>query len=183
MCSGIVASMLGADGKPVYAGGLQGATNGPDDFNQWYRDVPGVNIDFDIDIPLTEDPSRPKTFVYDNDAFFPIDNMGWGNQYQSHNFDFTTEIHFNFPYRGGEVFTFRGDDDLWLFVNGHLAIDLGGVHSAASGTVDLDKKAPDFGIEAGQSYRMDIFHAERHLAESHFHVETTVACIDNVIIP
>jgi fibro-slime domain-containing protein len=180
---GIVASMLGADGKPVYAGGPPGATTNADNFNQWYRDVPGVNIHFEIDIPLTEDPTRPGTFVYDSDAFFPIDDMGWGNQYQSHNYDFTTEIHFNFPYRGGEVFNFRGDDDLFLFVNGHLAVDLGGVHVAESGSVNLDQKAADLGIAAGNSYRMDIFHAERHLSSSTFHVETTLGCIDNVIIP
>jgi fibro-slime domain-containing protein len=182
---GIVASMIGADQKPVYAPpGPTAVTNGPDAFNQWYRDVPGVNIRFDmVSIPLVADPVRTGVFVYDNDSFFPIDNQGWGNQYQSHNFDFTTEIHFDFPYRGGEVFTFRGDDDVWVFVNGHLAIDLGGVHEAETGMVDLDQQAAALGIVAGQTYRMDIFQAERHVIYSTFHIETTLACVDNVIIP
>jgi fibro-slime domain-containing protein len=183
--SGIVKPQLGGDQKPVYApDGPTSSTNGADYFNQWYRDVDGVNKRFDkVSIPLTADPSRQGVYVYDNDMFFPIDDQGWGNQYQGHNYDFTTEIHFNFPYRGGEVFTFRGDDDVWVFVNGKLAIDLGGVHEAETGSVDLDQKAGDLGITAGKAYRMDIFQAERHVAGSTFHIETTLACIDNVIVP
>ena len=182
--TGIVAPLIGADQKPVYAPpGPTAVTNGPDTFNQWYRDVPDVNMRFAITIPLTPHPSRQGVFVYDNDAFFPIDDQGWGNQYQSHNFDFTTEIHFDFPYRGGEVFTFRGDDDVWVFVNGHLAIDLGGVHEAETGTVDLDQMAAALGISAGRTYRMDIFQAERHVIYSTFHIETSVACVDNVPVP
>jgi fibro-slime domain-containing protein len=182
--TGIVATELGADDKPVYAHtGPTVTTNGPDAYNQWYRDVAGVNLKFEYQIALTEDPARPGTFLYDNDAYFPIDDQGWGNQFQSHNFDFTSEVHFNFPYRGGEHFTFRGDDDVWVFVNGHLAIDLGGVHSAKTSTIDLDARATDLGISPGHSYRMDIFHAERHVIASTFHIETTLQCIDNVIIP
>jgi fibro-slime domain-containing protein len=174
---------LGADSKPVYAGGASGTptTHSQELFDQWYRDVDGVNLHFDISIPLTSDPARPGVFVYDSDAFFPIDDMGWGNQYQSHNYDFTTEIHVNFLYRGGEVFNFRGDDDVFLFVNGHLAVNLGGVHAAEMGSVDMDAQAAELGIAPGNSYRIDIFQAERHVPGSTFHVETTLQCIDNIV--
>jgi fibro-slime domain-containing protein len=183
--TGIVKARIGADQKPVYApDGPTSSTNGAAYFNQWYRDVDGVNIRFDkVSIALTADPSRQGVYLYDSDAFFPIDNQGWGNQYQGHNYDFTTEIHFNFPYHGGEVFTFRGDDDVWVFVNGNLAIDLGGVHEAETGSVDLDQMASALGITVGKTYRMDIFQAERHVIGSTFHIETTLACIDNIIVP
>jgi fibro-slime domain-containing protein len=182
---GIVATMLGPDSKPVYAGGPNGTftTTGKANFDQWYRDVDGINIHIDVSIPLVQDATRPGVYLYDNDLFYPIDDMGWGNQYLEHNQDFTVEIHFTFPYGGGEVFNFRGDDDLFLFVNGHLAVDLGGVHSAQTASLDLDARAADLDIAPGSSYQMDIFYADRHCCQSTFHVETTLQCITNVIVP
>jgi fibro-slime domain-containing protein len=181
---GIVSEMLGADTKPVYAAaGATSVTNGPAAFDQWYRDTGGVNERFEISIELTPDPNRPGTYVYDSNVYYPVDNMGFGNQGQQHNYHFTSEAHFTFPYRGGEVFRFVGDDDLWLFVNGHLAIDIGGVHGAETGSVALDSMAATLGISPGNTYQMDIFHAERHTSESTFHIETTLNCIDSIVIP
>ena len=180
---GIVAATLGPDQKPVYAGGTQGTTTTKENFDQWYRDVPGINITLEKTIPLTADATRAGVWVFDSDAFYPLANdEGWGNQYLDHNQDFTTEIHVRFPYKGGERFTFRGDDDLFLFVNGRLMVDLGGVHDALTGTVDMDARAAELGLQVGQTYRMDIFQAERHCCNSRFHLETTLSCINNIIV-
>lgn len=172
---GIVETVLGSDNKPVYAhAGGTAQTTGPAEFAQWYNDVPNVNQPFAIPIPLTE--QSPGVLVYDNDAFFPIDNQGFGNEGNDHNFHFTTEIHTQFTYKGGETFTFTGDDDLWMFVNHRLAIDLGGLHPSLTQSVDFDARASELGLQLGQTYPMDIFHAERHTVESHFRVETTIDC-------
>ena len=182
----IVATMVGGDSKPVYAPGPNGmtpTTTGQANFDQWYRDVDGVNIHIDVTIPLTPDPTRAGVFVYDNDKFFPIDKMGWPDPYSDHNHDFTAEIHFSFPYRGGEVFNFRGDDDVFVFINGHLAINLGGIHIAEMGKADLDARAAEFGITPGGTYQMDVFYADRHCCDSTFHIETTLQCIRNIIVP
>ena len=118
--------------------------------------------------------------IFDSSAFFPIDDKGYGKEYLDHNFHFTTEIHTRFTYRGGDQFTFVGDDDLWLFINGHLAIDLGGVHGREEKSVNLDQRAAELEIMPGASYAMDIFHAERHTSSSNFRIETNIACIQSV---
>lgn len=40
------------------------------------------------------------------------------------NFAFTTELHTQFEYKGGEMFTFRGDDDVFVYVNDSLVVDV-----------------------------------------------------------
>lgn len=84
------------------------------------------------------------------------------------------ELHTEFVYRGGESFTFSGDDDLWIFVNRHLAIDLGGVHDAKSATIDFDGRAAELGLAAGGRYELSVFQAERHTPGSNFRIDTSV---------
>ena len=172
---GIVLPELGPDNKPVYAApGPTAQTAGPGPFAQWYSNTPDTNIPFAIEIPLTE--VMPGVFSFESNAFFPIDDQGWGNEGNPHNFHFTSEIHTVFNYKGGEVFTFIGDDDLWLFINGKLAIDLGGVHPELEASVDLDAQADALGIQVGGMYTMAIFHAERHTDMSNFRIDTSIEC-------
>jgi len=74
----------------------------------------------------------------------------------------TTELR----YSGGEVFEFASDDDLWVFVNRRLAVDIGGVHSVRTMTVDLDSRSADLGIAKGGAYPFHLFFAERRVLNS-----------------
>jgi fibro-slime domain-containing protein len=152
-----------------------------DTFAQWYRTVSGVNIEFSKMLELKETPAGSGQYVFDSSAFFPLaPTEGFGitppGNSLGQNFLFTTEIHVTFGYVAGQRFTFRGDDDLWVFVNGKLALDLGSVHSAAEGTIDFDGQAAALGIAPGNSYAMDIFHAERHTDASNFRITTNISC-------
>jgi fibro-slime domain-containing protein len=173
---GLVRAELGPDRKPVYAAtGSTATTSGAANFDQWYRDTPGVNESMEFTFPFVKRDGGVLT--YDNPEFFPVDGLLFGNEFQSHNFGFTSELHTEFAYRGGEVFTFTGDDDLWVFINGQLAIDLGGVHPAQTEDFDLDQEASKFGLELGGTYPLDLFHAERHAANSTFRVDTTLSFV------
>jgi len=77
-------------------------------------------------------------------------------------------------YQGGEVFTFKGDDDLWVFINGKLALDLGGLQSSVEQSVNLDAIAAEFGLAKNGKYNHEFFHAERHTNQSNFRIDTNI---------
>jgi fibro-slime domain-containing protein len=193
---GTVLPTLGTDDKPVYnpanvAGDYPMAGVGltsAEAFAQWYNDVPGVNLASLVGFHL--DPSGDgATRVFASKLYFPVDNAGFGNfqdygeDGKNHNFGFTTELHTKFKYEGGEVFKFEGDDDLWVFINKKLAIDLGGIHSAMPGEVNLDQFAAEAGLVVGQVYPLDLFNAERHPAGSNFKITTTMTFVDCGVDP
>lgn len=176
---GIVTDTIGPDRKPVYAyppGESSPTTNGVESFDQWYRDVEGVNLTTDLDLTLTRVQDDPAVYRFDDGTFFPIDNQLFGNEGQSHNYWFTFEVHAQFTYQGGEVFTFRGDDDVWVYINDELVIDLGGVHGAQTASVDLDAVAASIGIAPGNDYAFDLFFAERHTSASSFRMGQRATC-------
>jgi len=196
---GLIETTLGADGKPVFKDRVghpalpgsptaiktdwqptQPVIESADSFKQWYN-TSDVNRAFPKKLPLSESVPGSGIFGYESSAFFPLSpSEGFGITPKGNgpgmNFLFTTEVHVQFKYTASQKFTFRGDDDLWIFVNGHLALDLGSMHNAEEGTIDFDAQAADLNIVLGGSYAMDIFHAERHTSASNFKITTNIAC-------
>jgi fibro-slime domain-containing protein len=168
----IVTEQLGADQKPVYAKSSGGTTTttGKQSFDQWYRNVSGVNQSKEHSITLNRQSNG--TYQYQNNNFFPINGQLFGNYSNTgKNFHFTYELHTQFTYKGGETFTFSGDDDVWVYINGKRVIDLGGVHSSQTQSVNLDS----LGLTPGQTYDLDFFFAERHTTQSNFTITTNIA--------
>ena len=181
---GLVEPTLGADRKPVFAhSGPSSTVTDPAEFDNWYRTVDGVNKAYKLE--LWFGPNAGVSSFQSTD-FFPLDGMGWNDmdpEFQ-HNFYFTTEIHTQFRYEGGETFKFVGDDDVWVFINSRLAIDLGGVHPAAEATIDIDARATELGLEKGKVYPFDMFQTERHKFQSNFRADTDLNFVDcGTIVP
>ncbi len=171
LVTGLVSPVLPSSRIPDFvAAPGSGAINNAATFAQWYRDVPGVNTTYPFTLTLTE--TAPGIYTYTNTSFFPLNALTprsvW--DHPSNNYYFTLEMRREFTYQRGQFFTFIGDDDLWVYIDDRLVIDLGGVHPPRFGSVNLDT----LGLIPGRSYKFDLFFAERHTSLSTFQVQTSL---------
>lgn len=189
LVTGMVKATLGTDGAPVLnvnrdrdiPSGWRVKSQAS--FGQWFKNVDGVNKSIPHTITLEDSNGngiyRYEASIHNGKSFFPIDGKLYGNDGNNHNFHFTYTIHTKFTYtdptkRSPMTFNFSGDDDVWVFINKKLAVDLGGVHPEKSTSVNIDSLASQLGLEVGKTYDFDFFYCERHTTQSNMTIETTM---------
>lgn len=144
----------------------------------------------DIDLTLDEEGFWLADISENNEdgGFFPIDNLefldsaktvrnpkfDWSEQLtknnKKHNYSFAMKISAQFMYIKGQYFEFRGDDDVWVFINNRLVVDIGGCHNPVERAVDLDT----LGLIEGHEYPFHIFFSERNANGSNFKMRTSI---------
>ena len=165
------------DGSYTDNGGLTTAAN----FDKWFQDDLAMNVSAALTMTLNRQANG--TYVFDSatdpacvalGGFFPIESQLFGNPggTPDRNFHFTYELATEFTYKsdGAQVFTFRGDDDVFVYINGQLVIDLGGVHGAIEQVVELNR----LNLTDGETYDLKFFFAERHRTQSNFKITTNL---------
>lgn len=113
---------------------------------------------------------------YDQLSGTAYDKNGKEIKLENHNYGFTMKVQAQFEYVPGQKFEFFGDDDVWVFINNKLVVDIGGQHHRVNGKVNLDTIGQNTGdtLVPGQTYPFHIFYAERHKVESNFKMRTSI---------
>jgi fibro-slime domain-containing protein len=151
------------------AGAAGGSIDSAETFGQWFANALGENLS----TPHTITMNRVGgVYEYLDDAFYPINGLLHGNEGESNNCGFTYEIDATFTYLGcaGQFVEFTGADDAWVFIDGALVMDLGGVRPLVPQHVELDR----LGLTDGTKYELSLFYAQRNPAQAVFRLRTNI---------
>ncbi|XP_052067581.1 uncharacterized protein LOC127706896 isoform X1 [Mytilus californianus] len=186
-----------------------------DTFSEWFRSV-SSNVVVQGGITLSYDDTVTTSVVrrYYSGSFFPVDNSGYGAEGQTdcggtlHNFAFTSALRSGITFSGSEVITVGGGEELWLFINKILVVEIiknrttsdipcqkidlsatngGGnvipeegviVNGDCVGLSPLTSATVYLELEVAETYQFEIFHAERQTCTSELFIQ-----FENVDLP
>ncbi|KAK5583879.1 hypothetical protein RB653_005483 [Dictyostelium firmibasis] len=156
----------------------------------------GKNFPLKINLTLTYNKDN-AAYEFSSDQFFPINNKGFNDKttwnvpsnykksssaadwwsmssspgYLANNYNYCIKLNSKFTYQAkGEIFKFKGDDDVWVFINNKLAVDLGGLHLAERQDIDLKTLS----LTKGTTYDLDFFYCERRATASSMQISTNI---------
>lgn len=141
-----------------------------------------------------DDTSTDNTYENDKNVeekhFYPLDGLGYdAPDYFGDTTDMTTGRNGNFAmvseaqfvYNPNQYFTFSGDDDVYLYINGKLALDLGGAHGVCYKEIKLSELGGEYGLVEGQPATFTFFYMERCSDNSNFSMRTNIELAEPAI--
>lgn len=170
---------------PVKVSGACNSANIEAWFDNYKEFAPASRAKSIRDVMVLEDDDHDglyKISYTDADGgYFPLDKYSTNPDYagkvfgfegEDHNYGFSIAGSATFKYVGTpDVFSFIGNDDMWIFVDGKLEVDLGGVHGAMDGGVDMTTLADKHGWEIGSTHVINFFYMNRQTTSSNFELE------------
>ncbi|XP_071956895.1 uncharacterized protein [Antedon mediterranea] len=180
-----------------------------DSFSEWFRDNPNNYVmEGTLTIPwLNTSSLEHPIHRYYTDEYFPVDGLGYTSEGQRdcafvlHNFGFTSVLRTGIVFQGTENITLGGGDELWLYVNKVLVIQVlvggatdpdycksiqlsnangGGYVIPQEGTIIdgvcvttgyVNSERAYLDLTVGGTYRFDMFLTEREPCISKFYFE------------
>lgn len=91
-------------------------------------------------------------------------------------YSYSMEGHGQFVFNAEDnlYFTFEGDDDVYLFINNKMVMDIGAAHSITKSTFNLNDYIKECGLKDGEMYDFDFYYMERHSYGANIRIETNI---------
>ncbi len=202
---GMVEDTLGANGLPLSKSGECSSAL----INDWWSPK-SVDSTYTGTIELKSIGGSLYTYSTHAQGFFPVpgscvDGTGGGSgticescingtipgtgelcsEPKRRNYGFTVHMKYQFTYIEAASrehnFFFSGDDDVFVYMNGHLVIDIGGRHEPQSESFNVWQAAQTLGIKTGDIVSIDFFIAERAALGSQAIIAVNMPCMVEII--
>jgi fibro-slime domain-containing protein len=159
-----------SDAAAAFGAASSGGISSAESFAQWFLDTPNQNTSRRLSIDMVRGSSN--VYAFTSGDFAPINGELYGNQGLAKNRGFTFAFTGTCAYKkcAGQFFEYAGDTDAWLYVNGQLAMDMGGKHVGQSQFVDMDR----LGLVDGETVTVHFFYAQRSDTNAAFSLRTNV---------
>lgn len=181
--TGCIQKVIADGGSPIASDSVSNCAISQ--LEDWYSDTHPTG--FVKTYAITLDNRQNKQggiYRFEDNDFFPFDNEISDNKKgryrkhyfsfdegRNHNYHFTFDVHFMFAYQAGQTVAINGNDDIWVFINNQLVIDLGGVHTHAGAQIALQNLASTLGLVEGEVYPFALFFAQRQTVSSPLSLE------------